>query len=57
MRAGRRPWARCRRIEADRAHLDRGVVDVDPVVPAPPEEEMPRIEMALVPESSIVTPG
>src|ERR1017187_6756839 len=28
-----------------------------PVVPAPPEEEIPRIEMALVPEVSIDTPG
>src|SRR5580658_3449008 len=28
-----------------------------PVVPAPPEEEMPRIEIALVPEVSIDTPG
>src|SRR4029077_11037845 len=28
-----------------------------PVVPAPPEEEMPRIEMALVPELSMLTPG
>jgi len=28
-----------------------------PVVPAPPEEEMPRIEMAFVPEVSIDTPG
>src|ERR1700730_11634566 len=28
-----------------------------PVVPAPPEEEMPRIEIALVPVVSIDTPG
>ena len=28
-----------------------------PVVPAPAEEEMPRIEMALVPEVSMLTPG
>src|SRR5580658_3845500 len=28
-----------------------------PVVPAPPDEEMPRIEIALVPELSIETPG
>ncbi len=28
-----------------------------PVVPAPPEEEMPRIEIAFVPEVSIETPG
>src|ERR1700734_982932 len=28
-----------------------------PVVPAPAEEEMPRIEMALVPELSMLTPG
>src|ERR1700687_3951330 len=28
-----------------------------PVVPAPAEEEMPRIEIALVPELSIDTPG
>jgi len=28
-----------------------------PVVPAPPEEEMPRIEIAFVPEVSKFTPG
>jgi choline-glycine betaine transporter len=28
-----------------------------PVVPAPPDDEMPRIEIAFVPELSIDTPG
>jgi len=28
-----------------------------PVVPAPPDEEIPRMEIALVPEVSMDTPG